>query len=61
MSDRWPAARKLILRLARIRYVIGAGLMLAGEPDKFERPTLIITKAGRAYLDQHRVMVAFDG
>ena len=41
--------------------VIGAGLMLPGEPDRFGRPTLTITKAGRAFLDEHRDMVQFDG
>jgi hypothetical protein len=41
--------------------LIGAALLLPGEPDKFDRPTLIITKVGWAYLDQHRDMVEFDG
>jgi hypothetical protein len=41
--------------------VVGAGLMLPGEPDKFGRKTLTITKAGRAFLDEHRDMVQFDG
>lgn len=33
--------------------VVGAGLMLPGKPDRFGRPTLAITKAGRAFLDEH--------
>lgn len=41
--------------------LVGAGLLLAGVPDKHGRPTLIITKAGRAYLDEHRDMVEADG
>ena len=41
--------------------VVGAGLMLPGKPDRFGRPTLTITKAGREFLEQHRDMVQFDG
>lgn len=33
--------------------VVGAGLMLPGNPDKFGRPTLTITKFGREFLAQH--------
>ena len=33
--------------------VVGAGLMLPGKPDRFGRPTLTITKAGRAFLAEH--------
>lgn len=33
--------------------VVGAGLMLPGPDDRFGRPTLTITKAGRAFLEQH--------
>ena len=40
--------------------VVGAGLMLPGKPDRFGRPTLTITKAGRAYLAEHIGMVRFD-
>ena len=41
--------------------VVGAGLMLPGPADRFGRPTLTITKAGRAFLDQHHDMVESDG
>lgn len=41
--------------------IVGAGLMLPGKPDRFGRPTLTITKAGRMFLNQHRNMVQFDG
>ncbi|MEO9230912.1 MAG: hypothetical protein ABI216_18470 [Devosia sp.] len=41
--------------------VVGAGLMMRGNPDRFGRSTLTITKVGRAYLAQHMNMVAFDG
>lgn len=41
--------------------LVGSGLLLAGDPDRHGRPTLIITKVGRAFLDQHRNMVEFDG
>lgn len=40
--------------------VIGAGLMLPGKPDKFGRPTLTITKAGREYLSRHMDLVELD-
>lgn len=40
--------------------VIGAGLMLPGEPDKFGRPTLTISKAGREHLAKHMDKVTFD-
>ena len=39
--------------------VVGAGLMLPGAPDRFGRPTLTITKVGRAFLQEHRDMVQF--
>ena len=35
--------------------------MLPGPADRFGRPTLTITKAGRAFLDQHHDMVESDG
>lgn len=40
--------------------VVGEGLMLPGKPDRFGRPTLTITKAGRAYLSEHYALVQFD-